>query len=72
VGTGRFWGLGISWRGCWVNQGNRRGWVPQVRSDIADRLIKELEMSLAEVARLLGVSTSAISKILHRTAQETS
>jgi DNA-directed RNA polymerase specialized sigma subunit len=44
--------------------------MPRVRSQIAWRVIKELGMSLAEVARLLGVSTSAISKILHRIAQE--
>lgn len=33
---------------------------------------KELEMLLKGVARLLGVSTSAISKILHRIVQESS
>ena len=46
--------------------------IPRVHSEIAERLIKELGMSLAGVARLLGVSTSAISKILHRIAQERS
>jgi len=51
-----------------MNQGSRRGRIPRVRSEIAERLIKELRMSLAEVARLLGISTSAISKILHRIA----
>ena len=50
--------------------GSRRGSVLRVRSEIAERLVKELGMSLAAAARLLGVSTSAISKILHRTAQE--
>jgi predicted transcriptional regulator len=43
-----------------------------VRSGIAERMIKELEMSLPGVARLLGVPTSAISKILHGIAQESS
>jgi predicted transcriptional regulator len=45
--------------------------IPRVRSEIAERLVKELGMSLAEVARLLGVSTLAVSKILHRIEQET-
>jgi predicted transcriptional regulator len=46
--------------------------ITRVRAEIAERLVKELGMSLAEVARLSGVSTSAISKILHRIAQESS
>ena len=46
--------------------------IPRVRSEIAERLVKDLGMSLAEVARLLGVSTLAISKILCRIAQESS
>jgi len=52
-----------------LRMGSRRGEIPRVRSDIAQQLIKELEISLAEVARLLGVSTSAISKILQRSSQ---
>jgi transcriptional regulator with XRE-family HTH domain len=46
--------------------------IPRGRSEIEERLIKGLGISLAEVARLLGVSTSVISKILHRIAQESS
>jgi predicted transcriptional regulator len=53
-----------------VNQGSRRGSVPRVRSEIAERLAKELGMSLAGAARLSGGSTSAISKILRRTTQK--
>jgi hypothetical protein len=49
-----------------LRMGSRRGEIPRVRSEIAQQLIKELGMSLAEVARLLGVSTSAISKIMQR------
>jgi hypothetical protein len=49
-----------------LRTGSRRGDIPRVRSEIAQRLIKELGMSLAEVARLSGVSTSAISKIMKR------
>ena len=51
-----------------LRMGSRRGEIPQVRSETAQRLIKELGMSLAEVARLLGVSTSAISKIMEKRA----
>jgi len=49
-----------------LRMGSRRGEIPRVRSEIALQLIKELGMSLAKAARLLGVSTSAISKILQR------
>ena len=42
--------------------GSRRGGIPQVRHEVADRLIKELSMLLAEVARLLGACTSAIRR----------
>jgi putative transposase len=52
-----------------LRMGSRRGEIPQVRSEIAQQLVKTLGMSLAEVARLLGVSTSAISKILQRGPQ---
>ena len=51
-----------------LRMGSRRGEIPRVRSETAQRLIKELGMSLAEVARLLGVSTSAISKIMEKRA----
>lgn len=51
-----------------VQMGSRRGEIPRVRLEIAKRLVKELGMSLAGVARLLGISTSAISKIMKRRA----
>jgi len=47
-----------------LRMGSRRGEIPRVRSEIAKRLVKELGMSLAEAARLLGVSTSAICRIM--------
>jgi putative transposase len=50
--------------------GNRRGEIPRVRSEIVQQLVKEIGMSLAEVARWVGVSTSAISKILQRSLSE--
>jgi predicted transcriptional regulator len=40
--------------------------VSQVRRELASRLTEELGLSFAEVARLLGVSTSAVAKILER------
>ena len=49
-----------------LRMGSRRGEIPRVRSEIAQRLLSELGISLAEVARLMGVSTSAISKIMQR------
>jgi len=53
-----------------LQMGSRRGRIPQVRSTIAQQLVRKLGMSLAEVARLLGVSTSAISRIMARSSEE--
>ena len=53
-----------------LRMGSRRVGISRVRSEIAQRLVRELGVSLADVARLLGVSTSAISKILQRSPQE--
>ena len=53
-----------------LRMGSWRGRGPGVRLEIAERLEKEFGVALAEVAWLLGVSPSAISKILHRIAQE--
>ena len=53
----------------YLRMGNRRGETPRVHSKIARRLTSELEISLAEVARLSGVSTSAISKVIQRSTQ---
>ena len=53
-----------------LRMGSRRGEIPQVRSTIAQQLVKTFGMSLAEVARLLGVSTSAISRIMQRSSQK--
>ena len=44
--------------------GCRRRSVSQVRSQIARDLVESHEVPLAEVARYVGVSTSAISKVL--------
>jgi len=47
--------------------GSRRGTIPQVRVEIASGLVDKFELPLAEIARQVGVSTSAISKALRRT-----
>jgi plasmid maintenance system antidote protein VapI len=55
-----------------LRMGSRRGESPRGGSEIAERLTKEIGLSLAQVARLLGVLTSAIFKILHGVARESS
>jgi REP element-mobilizing transposase RayT len=44
--------------------GSRRGRVPEVRTKIACKLVKEEGVIMAEAARHLGVSTSALSKAI--------
>jgi DNA-binding Lrp family transcriptional regulator len=46
--------------------GSRRKEVSKVRGRIAIGLVKEHEVALAEVARRVGVSISAISEIIKR------
>jgi chromosomal replication initiation ATPase DnaA len=48
--------------------GSRRKEVSRVRGQIAILLVKEQGVACAEVARRLGVCTSAISKIIRRTS----
>jgi REP element-mobilizing transposase RayT len=49
-----------------LQMGSRRRPIPKIRSDIARKLAGEWGIPLAEIARQLGVSTSAISQILRR------
>ena len=49
-----------------LQMGSRRGVNAKIRSDFAWKLAREWGIPLAEIARQLGVSTSAISQILHR------
>jgi len=49
-----------------LQMGSRRGVIPGIRSDLAWKLAREWGIPLAEIARQLGVSTSAISQILLR------
>jgi putative transposase len=46
--------------------GSRRGKIPRLRSRLVTELITVYGLTLAEIARQLGVSTSAISRILIR------
>jgi len=50
-----------------LTSGRQRKGVSAVRERIAIRLVEKYGVTLAEVARQVGVSTSAISKILQRT-----
>jgi hypothetical protein len=49
-----------------LRSGSRRGKMPEVRAEIARRLVQGQGLPIAEVARQVGVSTSAISKTLSR------
>lgn len=50
--------------------GSRRGRVSRVRCDLAHHLVATLGLPLAEVARQLGVTTSAMSRALQRGSEE--
>jgi putative transposase len=49
-----------------LRSGSRRRPLSRARSHLACRLVEEMGLSLAETARQLGLSTSAISQILRR------
>jgi len=49
-----------------LHLGGRRRIVSKVRADLAHTLMSELGIPSAEIARHLGVSTSAIVKLLQR------
>ena len=46
--------------------GSRRGTLPSLRVQPATKLIENSDLTMAETARRLGVTTSAISRILER------
>jgi DNA-binding MarR family transcriptional regulator len=52
-----------------LQMGSRRGQLSRIRSEIATELVKKHGVTLADLARELGISTSAISKILRRAEQ---
>jgi REP element-mobilizing transposase RayT len=53
-----------------LRMGSRRGRISAVRSEIAYHLVEGYGLPLAEIARHLGVSTSAISKTITRRMQD--
>ncbi|MFC1817074.1 helix-turn-helix domain-containing protein [Thermodesulfobacteriota bacterium] len=50
-----------------LRSGSRVGPVSRTRAALAIQLVKEYGLSLAEAARQLGISTSAIAKVISRT-----
>jgi hypothetical protein len=46
--------------------GSRRGLIPKLGASLASDLVTTLRLSLAEVARRLGVTTLAISRAVRR------
>jgi hypothetical protein len=49
-----------------LKAGGRRGEVSRVRAQVAIGLVQTYGVSLAEVARQLGITTSAVSRIITR------
>jgi REP element-mobilizing transposase RayT len=49
-----------------LQSGSRRGQLPKIRLQIALRLMEEYGTSLAEIARQLGITLSAVSKMVSR------
>ena len=49
-----------------LKSGGRRGPISRIRAQVAVVLVKEIGLSMAETARQLGVTTSAIARILER------
>lgn len=49
-----------------LRSGSRRARIPAVRAEVSRKLVENYGTTIAEVARQLGVSTSAISKSLVR------
>ena len=50
-----------------LRSGSRRGAIPAVRAELSRRLVEDFGIPIAEVARQVGVSSSAVSKSLART-----
>ncbi len=49
-----------------LQSGSRRSPLPKLRREIALKLVNEFGVSLAETARQLGISTSAVAQVLRR------
>jgi len=52
-----------------LRSGSRRGAIPAVRAEVSRKLVEDHGITIAETARQLGVSTSAISKSLARNSR---
>jgi hypothetical protein len=50
-----------------LRSGSRRGAIPAIRAEVSRKLVENYGIPIAEIARQVGVSTSAISKSLART-----
>jgi len=50
-----------------LKSSSRRGTISKISSNLAISLVEEYGISFAETERQLGVSTSAVSKIIRRT-----
>lgn len=53
-----------------LQAGSRRRPVAKIRSELASVLVDEFGLTLAEVARLLGVTTSAVNRAINRIKQK--
>jgi REP element-mobilizing transposase RayT len=49
-----------------LRSGSRRGRLPEIRAKIVRGLVEDYGLTLAEVARQVGISTSGVSKIMAR------
>jgi DNA-binding MarR family transcriptional regulator len=53
-----------------LRMGSRRRGISQLRARIAFQLVEQYGLPLAEVARQLGVTTSAVSKAITRSSKK--
>ena len=53
-----------------LQEGSRRSRIAAVRGSLAVHLVTKIGLSLADAARQLGVSTSAIAKVVARAEQQ--
>jgi hypothetical protein len=49
-----------------LRSGSRRGAIPALRAELSRKLVEDFGIRIAEVARQVGVFTSAVSKSLAR------
>jgi putative transposase len=49
-----------------LQSGSHRGEIPAVRAEVSRKLVEDHGITIAEIARQVSVSTSAISKSLAR------